>query len=94
MFVTYDTNTYTIWGSACSENSSKTDALECIYQYEKHNDKLDPKPKLNTIPCSEELFDLVEIDGAWEGTTWVIKNGIATYVDDPLAELRALWENK
>ena len=96
MFITYDAldPNWTIWGSSIDDNGSVMNAWENVRYYNlrgkvDEEDK-DVVPTFNTIPCSKELFDIVESDGADENFPWVIKDGTAEYVENPLDELRNL----
>lgn len=92
MFITYDKKNYIIWGSDLDDKKSVVDALENIQYYNKHGKIYDPDPDiapdLNTIKCSSELYEIISIDGTYETFPWIIKDGVAEYVEDPLKELR------
>lgn len=96
MFITYDAKdpNWTIWGSAYDDNKSVLDAWTNVRYYNRHGktdrEDEDVVPIFNTIPCSKELFDMVELNGADENFPWVVRDGVAEYVENPLYELRHL----
>ena len=94
MFITYDTKdpNWTIWGCGYDDNESVLNAWKRIREYDPYDgsDYEPYEPKFCTMPCSKAMFDIVESDGATEDFPWVIRDGVAEYVDDPLKELRQL----
>jgi hypothetical protein len=104
MYITYDAKdkNWTIWGCDLDDNGSVLNAWRHIRKYDPYDgsDREPYEPRFRTIPCSKDLFEFISYEleylevGDWDWVDvkipWVIKNGIATYVDDPLGELRAL----
>ncbi len=96
MFITYDAKdpNWTIWGCDYDDNGSVLDAWKNVHYYNRYGKKNkkdeDVVPMLSTIRCSKKLFDMVELNGADENFPWIIKYGVAEYVDNPLKELRQL----
>ena len=104
MFITYDAKdpNWTIWGCDYDEDGSVLNAWKAIRYYNPYDgsDREPYEPRFVTIPCSRELFDMVQYcpvvladspsDSATEDLSWIIKYGIAEYVDNPLKELRQL----